>query len=91
MHHLSPECYGARQPLFAPLGNHLAVAAVLAGDAAGQIYADDSQHPGVALALAGRRFHLAGVAGDEAYASCTQFFEETLCPQVIALLHACLI
>jgi RimJ/RimL family protein N-acetyltransferase len=47
-------------PLFAALGWHLAVPAVLAGAAAGAVYADAAAAPRSALLLAGHRAYLAG-------------------------------
>jgi GNAT superfamily N-acetyltransferase len=46
--------------VFAGLGRHLAVAAVLAGAAAGAVYADHAAAPRSALLLAGYRAYLAG-------------------------------
>jgi GNAT superfamily N-acetyltransferase len=54
-------------PLFADLSFHLAVAAVLADQAAGTVYADSATAPQSALLLAGHRVYLAGDPGNDAF------------------------
>jgi RimJ/RimL family protein N-acetyltransferase len=54
-------------PLFAGLDWHLAVPAVLAGQAAGAVYADSAAAPRSGLLLAGHRAYLAGDPGNGAF------------------------
>jgi RimJ/RimL family protein N-acetyltransferase len=74
--------YARIAPLFAAMGDHLAVSALLAGDATGQVYADDLARPAVALAWVNRRLYLAGSPGDaSAIGPLRQLFAETIDPQ----------
>ena len=54
-------------PLFAGLSWHLAVASVLAGRAAGAVYADSAAVPRSGLLVTEGRAHLAGDPGNEAF------------------------
>ncbi len=84
MHKLAPSAYRQVAPLFADMGCHLAVAAVLAGDAAGQVYADDPAHPRAALVRCGYRFYLAGQQRDGTLAALRRLFAEQFYPQGLA-------
>jgi RimJ/RimL family protein N-acetyltransferase len=55
---------GRAAPLFAGLDYHLAVAAVLSGEAEGTVYADSGTSPRSGLLHTGHRVYLAGDAGD---------------------------
>ncbi len=62
-----PTDYSKLQRICAPLDNHLAVAAILAGETPAQVYVDDVASPTVALLLPwnGHRVFLAGATNDQ--------------------------
>ncbi len=75
------------RPLLAGmLDIHLPIAAILAGDIAGEFYADDPQRPSFVLTWTGHRFYLAGSPPDQAgIAALRQVFLEVYRPQAEAL------
>ena len=66
---LAPHEYPHVRPLFGALDYHLAVDAIIAGDAPAQVYADDPLHPRVALFLPWNphRIYLAGAVDNAAF------------------------
>jgi len=84
MYELAPNAYPQVVPLFAGMDCHLAVAAILAGDAAGQVYVDDPASPRAALVRCGQRFYLAGHASAAVSAALRLFFAEQVYPQGLA-------
>jgi GNAT superfamily N-acetyltransferase len=61
---------------------HLAVNAILEGDAVGRIYVDDAPEPQVALAWTGHRFYLAGSHRNASFtAALRRSFSETVYPR----------
>ena len=66
---LALQDYPHVRPLFHALDDHLAVAAILAGDVPAHVYADDPRHPQVALLVPWnhQRLYLAGTTENEAF------------------------
>ncbi len=82
---LEPHDYARGESLFAPMHDHLAVRAVLAGKFLGEVYVDDAIHPRAGIVIvARRRFYLAGDAHNVQFnLALQQFFAETVYPQAI--------
>lgn len=79
---LSPQDYRLVSQLFAPLEFHLAVPAVLAGAAPGEVMVDDAQKPSAGLLRVQHRAYLAGDAGNLAFQSdLSEWFAGKFLPQ----------
>ena len=85
MHELNPCAFELARPAFQTLNNHLAVDAVLAGRAAGRVFADIADGPHTALAWINHRLYLAGSPGNDAFnATLARLFDEVIYPHGIA-------
>jgi RimJ/RimL family protein N-acetyltransferase len=67
LHKLDPSEYEIARPVFQALDFHLAVPALLAGAARGQVYVDDPAAPRAGLAWTRHRVYLAGAAGEAGF------------------------
>jgi GNAT superfamily N-acetyltransferase len=86
MHELTPDQFGpdCLRTVFTPMRYHLAVNSILIGATPARVFVDDPVKPRAALAWAGHRFHLAGVADLPTFnADLGRFFREVVYPQAL--------
>jgi RimJ/RimL family protein N-acetyltransferase len=82
---LSPTKYELARPILNALDHHLAVACLLEGTVPSRIYVDHPEHPTAALAVASRRYFLAGNPENDSFNhSLQQLFADTIYPQALA-------
>jgi len=82
---LDPSHYDLVRPLFQPMDHHLAVTAILEGDAPAAVYADDCSQPRAAFTWTGYRFFLAGSPQQAAFnEEVRTLLAETIAPQALA-------
>jgi RimJ/RimL family protein N-acetyltransferase len=85
MYLLPPTNADLARPILNALDHHLAVACLLEGTVPSRIYVDHPDHPTAALAVASRRYFLAGDPESEAFnPALQQLFTETIYPQALA-------
>lgn len=82
---LNPSNDALARPILNALDHHLAVDCIFEGTVPAQIYLDNPDHPSAALAVASRRYFLAGNLENEVFnESLQQLFTETIYPQALA-------
>jgi RimJ/RimL family protein N-acetyltransferase len=82
---LTPTEYDLARPVLNALDHHLAAACVLEGIVPARLYINHPDHPTTALAVASRRYFLAGNSENEAFnGSLQRLFAETIYPQAQA-------
>ncbi len=84
-HALDPDRLPLAADLFAALDYHLAVPAILAGNAPGRVYVDDPRRPSAALACTPHRFYLSGDPGVASFnEGLRRHFLEEVYPRALA-------
>lgn len=76
--------FSRSQPLLSSLCHYLPAAAVLAGDVAGRIFADDAEAPQTAVCWVSHRIYLAGRADSSAQTAVHQLFQTIILPELQA-------
>jgi RimJ/RimL family protein N-acetyltransferase len=85
IYQLKPEAFARHRSLFSLLDLHLAIATILDGGAAGEIFVDDPERPHSGLARIGRRFFLSGEANNPGFnASLRTLFINQIYPRSLA-------